>query len=206
MKNNLIDYWLNSGIITNKKVIDSFKKIPREDFVLKEFYDQAYSDQALPLIKEQTISQPTTVMIMTQALEPKPGQKILEIGTGSGYQAALLSNIVGKKGKIYTIERIPELVKLAKTNIKKLKIKNIEIIRGDGSKGYQKEAPFERIIVTAACKEIPKILITQLTDKGILIAPVGPTYSQKMIKLKKKKDKIKTETLGDFVFVPLVED
>ena len=206
MKNNLIDHWLNSGIITNKKVIDSFKKIPREDFVLKEFYDQAYSDQALPLIKEQTISQPTTVMIMTQALEPKPGQKILEIGTGSGYQAALLSNIVGKKGKIYTIERIPELVKLAKTNIKKLKIKNIEIIRGDGSKGYQKEAPFERIIVTAACKEIPKILITQLTDKGILIAPVGPTYSQKMIKLKKKKDKIKTETLGDFVFVPLVED
>jgi len=206
MKNNLIDYWLNSGIITNKKVIDSFKKIPREDFVLKEFYDQAYSDHALPLIKEQTISQPTTVMIMTQALEPKPGQKILEIGTGSGYQAALLSNIVGKKGKIYTIERIPELVKLAKTNIKKLKIKNIEIIKGDGSKGCPKEAPFERIIVTAACKEIPKILITQLTDNGILIAPVGPTYSQKMIKLKKKKDKIKTETLGDFVFVPLVED
>jgi protein-L-isoaspartate(D-aspartate) O-methyltransferase len=206
MKESLIDFWIRSGIITNKKVIEAFKKIPREEFVLKEFKDEAYVDQALPLIKGQTISQPTTVMIMTQALEIKPNQKILEIGTGSGYQAALISYLVGEKGKVYTIERIPELVEFAKNNIKKLKIKNIKIIEADGSKGYPKARPFDRIIITAACKEIPKGLINQLKNNGILVAPIGPTYSQKMIKLKKKKNKIETTNLGDFVFVPLIED
>lgn len=206
MKNNLINYWTKSGIIKDKKVIEAFKKIPREEFVLKEFRDEAYSDEALPLIEGQTISQPTTVMIMTQALEVKPGQKILEVGAGSGYQACLLSCLTGEKGKVYTIERIHELVELAKSNIKKLKIKNIEIVKGDGSKGYPKEKPFDRIIITAACEEIPKELIKQLKNNGILVAPVGPRFSQKMIKLKKKKDKIEKESLGDFVFVPLIED
>jgi len=206
VKNSLINYWTKSGIITDKRVMEAFKKIPREEFVLKEFKDEAYSDQALPLIKGQTISQPTTVMIMTQALEVKPNHKILEIGAGSGYQTALLSFLVGKKGKVYAIERIHELVDLAKNNIKKLKIKNIKIIEGNGSKGYPKEAPFDRIIITAACKETPKALIKQLKNNGILVAPVGPAYSQKMIKLKKKKHKLERENLGDFIFVPLIED
>jgi len=206
MKETLIKYWLNSGIITNKKVIEAFKKIPRENFVPDKLIGYAYSDEALPLKKGQTISQPTTIMIMTQALEVKLGQKILEIGSGSGYQASLLSYLVGEKGKIYTIERIPDLVKLAKDNIKKLKIKNIKVIEGNGSKGYLKEKPYDAIIITAACSKIPEKLIKQLKSNGILIAPVGPSCSQEMIKLTKKKDRIETKSLGDFVFVPLIED
>ena len=203
MKQSLINYWLKSKTITNKKVINAFKKIPRENFLPKTLKEYAYEDRPLPILKQQTISQPTTIMIMTQALEVKPGNKILEIGAGSGYQSALLSILVGKNGKIFTIEIIPELVKFTKNNLKKLRTINIEVIQGDGSKGYKKQAPYDRIIITAACPQIPKPLIEQLKINGILVAPIGNIYSQKMLKIIKKKNKIITKDLGDFVFVPL---
>jgi protein-L-isoaspartate(D-aspartate) O-methyltransferase len=202
-KKALIEYWRNSKIITSKAILRAFEEINREDFVLPEYRKYAYVDEPLPTFSDQTISQPTTVAIMTQALEPKPGQKILEIGSGSGYQAAILSEIIGPEGKLITIERIPELAKFAKKNLKKYK--NVQVIRADGSKGYAKGAPYDRIIVTAAAKKMPEVLFEQLKENGIMIIPVGAiTWAQRLLKVKKVKGKKGIEDLGPFVFVPLV--
>lgn len=201
-RQKLIGYWVSSGIVKDKKVIEAFKKIPREQFV-KDNAEEAYADCPLSIGKGQTISQPTTVVVMTQALELEEGQKVLEIGSGSGYQAAIISKIIGKNGKIISTEIVPELADFAKENIRKLKLKNVEIIGHDGSKGYEKEAPYDRIIVTAACPEIPRPLISQLKENGIIIAPVGDMNEQSMIKATKKKGKLIKENLGSFIFVPL---
>lgn len=198
-KELLIKSWKNF----DKSLIDAFLKIPRENFILEGYSNQAYADYALPILRGQTISQPTTIMLMMHSLELKKGQKVLEIGSGSGYQAALLSKVVGSKGKVYSVEIIDELVKFARKNIGKLNLKNIEIIKGDGSLGLKKYAPYDRILVTAGCPSIPKVLIEQLKENGILISPVGPLSYQSMIKLKKNKKIIK-ENLGEFRFVPLV--
>ena len=174
MKFRLVEYWTRNKIITDEKLIEAFKKVPREKFILKEYLKEAYGDYPLPIHEEQTISQPTTVMLMSQALEVKLGHKILEIGTGSGYQAAILAEIVGSKGMVYTTEIKPSLVKFAKKNLKKAGIKNVKVIHADGSKGYARAAPFDRMIVTAAAPSTPKPLLKQLKIGGILVIPVGP--------------------------------
>ncbi|MBW2968659.1 protein-L-isoaspartate(D-aspartate) O-methyltransferase [Candidatus Woesearchaeota archaeon] len=200
-KKKLIDQWTKLKIITNKRVLSAFKKIKREDFVVKEFIKDAYEDVPLPILQHQTISQPTTVVIMLQALDVRLGMKILEIGAGSGYNAALLSILVGKNGKVYTTEIVPELAEFAKDNLKKFK--NVEVHESDGSYGLPKLGKFDRIICTAAAKTIPKPLINQLKEGGIIVIPVGPKYGQKMIKGIKYKGKLDTDSLGNFMFVPL---
>lgn len=202
MKNQLIEYW-KKHYNFDELLLKAFSEINREDFIFEEDKHKAYSDIPLPILSNQTISQPTTIMIMTQNLEVKPNQKILEIGSGSGYQAAILSKLVGEKGKIITIEIIKELALFAELNLRKNNIQNVQVIHTDGSKGYKKEAPYDRIIVTAATPEIPKKLIEQLKPRGILIAPVGPLYCQEMLKITKKNKTFDIENLGDFVFVPL---
>lgn len=202
MKDNLINYWKKQYKF-KEPLLKAFSELKREEFVFEGYKGQAYSDVPLPLISGQTISQPTTIMIMTSALEVKKGQKILEVGSGSGYQAALLGKLVGPKGEVITTEIIHELVLFAKLNLQKANIKNVEVIHTDGSQGYNKEAPYDRIIVTAAAPETPKKLLKQLKPNGILIAPVGPLYCQEMLKIKKKKKSLDIENLGDFVFVPL---
>lgn len=202
-KDQLMEHWISSGIIKDKRVIDAFRKVPRELFVAEERKEESYGDYPLPIGGGQTISQPTTVMIMTQALELKEGDKVLEVGSGSGYQAAIIANIVGKIGKVISTEIVGELAESAKRNIKKLKLKNAEIIKHDGSKGYAKEAPYNKIIVTAACPKIPNSLIKQLREGGIIVAPVGNMVEQVMIKGKKINGRIIEEKLGDFMFVPL---
>jgi len=200
MKQTLLNFWKQNKLITSKKLLKAFEKIPREDFILKEYSHQAYTDIPLPILSGQTISQPTTVMLMTQALDVKHGNKVLEIGTGSGYQAAILSELVGEKGKIYTTEIVYSLVEFAKKNLKNYK--NIEIIKAKHEEiGYEKEKPYDRIIVTCACPEIPEKLLEQLKPHGILVAPVGK-YTQEMLVIKKEKQ-LEIENLGDFVFVPL---
>lgn len=201
-KKELISYWIKHEIIKDQKVIEAFKKIPREEFISKEYLSQAYGDYPLSIGLGQTISQPTTVMIMTEALEVKEGHKILEIGTGSGYQAAILSYLVGKKGIVYTTEIIEELARFAESNIKKLNIRNVKVIYSDGSLGYKKAAPYDRIIVTAGSPRIPEELLKQLKPSGIMIVPVGDLLSQKMLKIIKKK-KLEIKDLGNFTFVPL---
>ncbi|MBI4451791.1 protein-L-isoaspartate O-methyltransferase [Candidatus Woesearchaeota archaeon] len=202
-KEELIKKWISSGTIKDSKVIEAFRKIPRGEFIEDSRKEEAYGDYPLPIGEGQTISQPTTVAIMTQALELREGHKVLEVGAGSGYQAAIISQIIGPKGKIISTEIVPELVELAKKNIKKLNLGNIEILKYDGSKGYAKEAPYDRIIVAAASPKIPKPLIDQLKENGIIIIPVGNMLEQAMIKGRKENGKIIEKRLGDFVFVPL---
>jgi protein-L-isoaspartate(D-aspartate) O-methyltransferase len=189
--------------IKDKKVLEAMEKIPREEFVLEQFHNEAYANVPLPIGQDQTISQPYTVAFMLEALELKEGNKVLEIGTGSGYNACLIAEIVGKKGKVYTIEIIPELVELAKKNIKKAGMKNIEVIGGDGSRGYEKAKPYDRIIITAGAPKIPEPLTKQLKQGGILVGPVGSMYEQNMIKIIKKRKELIKKDLGLFIFVPL---
>jgi len=200
MKQALVRKW--KGVITDKNVIKAFMQVERKDFMTKETEVYAYEDVALPLMHGQTISQPFTVMFMTQALELKKGMKVLEVGAGSGYHAAIISNVIGSKGKLYTTEIIPELADFAKENLEKAHISNAEVIHSDGSLGYKEKAPFDRIIVTAAAPSVPKPLLRQLKKGGILVIPVG-VDAQEMMKIKKLNGKLKKENLGMFRFVPM---
>ncbi|MBI2565202.1 protein-L-isoaspartate(D-aspartate) O-methyltransferase [Candidatus Woesearchaeota archaeon] len=202
-KEQLVDYWKKSGTITNKEVLNAFLSVKRENFVLEEYAEDVYEDVPLLIHEAQTISQPTTVAIMLQALEVKKGMKILEIGTGSGYNAALLGKLAGSKGSVITIEIHESLVEFAKENLKKEKITNVCVIKSDGSEGYSEESPYDRIICTAAAPKIPEALIKQLKVEGILIIPVGPLSGQHMLKLTKTKKGLEQEEIGDFIFVPL---
>ena len=202
-KEALVRYWENSDLIKDRKVIQAFKKVLREEFVLRKYKKEAYADVALPIKAGQTISQPTTVVLMLDALELKKGNKVLEIGAGSGYNAVLISEIIGKNGFVYSTEIIKELIEFARKNIRKLKLKNIKVLYIDGSKGYKKEAPFDRIILTAGCPEIPEVLVEQLKEKGVIVAPVGDVNVQRLVKCRKLKGKLVCEDLGDFRFVPL---
>jgi len=199
LMNNLIEYWQNSGIITDKKLIKAFKDTPRDKFVMHEFQKDAYGDYPLPIPGDQTISQPTTVMMMIQALELKKTDVVLDIGAGSGWNAAIMSKLCKK---VYSVEIVPELVKFAKNNLKSAGVKNVEVIQYDGSLGYPKSAPYDKIICTAAAPKLLDTWIEQLNENGIIVAPVGED-SQIMIKARKIKGEIVTESLGDFMFVPL---
>lgn len=199
-KKDLLDYWKSERVITSKKVLEAFSKVDRVKFVPKYLKEFAYHDIPLHIMDGQTISQPTTVAIMTQALKPKKGDKILEVGTGSGYQAAILSEVVGSGGKVVTIEYLKNLYLYAKKNLKNYK--NVKGVIGDGGKGYKPEAPYDKIIVTAASPKVLKPLIKQLKTGGVLVIPVGEVI-QDMIKITKKKKGVKKENLGEFRFVPL---
>jgi len=185
-------------VIPDHRVLQAFLQVKREQFVPRQFRGDAYEDHPLPIGHGQTISQPTTALLMTSFLQVREGQKILEIGTGSGYQAAILAEIIGPKGKIITVEFDKTLVTFARKNLQHYK--QVQVIHGDGSLGYPKEAPYDRIIVTAACPTIPDHLLKQLKHDGILLAPVGDLAVQTMTRMKKGQE---PESLGQFVFVPL---
>ena len=206
-KNELVRYWKWRLQFKNKKIIGAFLNVPREEFVLDMSRPKAYWDEPLEIEYGQTISQPTTVAIMLDELEleDKKGFKILEIGAGSGYNAALLGTICSK-GRVYSVEIVPELVEFARKNLEKLALSNVEIIQGDGSLGYEKEAPYDRIVVAACAWEIPKPLIGQLKQGGIILMPVGSSKNlyQNMIKGVKNNGQLNEEDLGTYRFVPLV--
>lgn len=200
-----IEYLKQTGHLKSKKLEKTLLAMPRHEFVPQGLRTLAYKDFPLSIGFNQTISQPSTVVIMTELLEVKSGERILEIGTGSGWQAVLLAKLAGAKGKVYTIEIIKELCIFAKKNIEKMKIKNVFVFHRDGSLGLKEYAPFDKIIVTAACQSIPEVLIRQLKVNGRLVAPVGSSFMQKMVVVKKtKKGLEKQESPGYFVFVPLV--
>ena len=202
-KTELMDYW-KRGLGLNESELKAFKDVDREDFVPQDIKDRAYEDIPLPILRGKTISQPTTVMLMTHALELKEGEKVFEIGTGSGYQSAIIAKIVGPKGNVVSTEVIPELVSFAKQNLAKAGINNVEVYEDDGSKGMKEKAPFDKIIITAACKEFPKPLLEQLKPEGIIVGPIGDAYEQEMVRGRKdKKGKLELEFLGQFLFSPL---
>jgi len=188
--------------VKNERVIEAMLKIPRHIFVPKEKEDEAYEDYPLPIGFNQTISQPYMVAVMTEYLEPKEDDAVLEIGTGSGYQTAILSYLVKK---VYTIERECELLERAKKTLEILGFDNIKYKCGDGSKGWREYAPYDKIIVTAAAPSIPPPLIEELKNNGIIVIPVGSRWIQELIVAKKDdKGKIKIEKKFECAFVPLV--
>ncbi len=202
-KKELIAKLIKKGVLKSKKVIEAFEKVPREKFVLHGYEDRAYEDIPLLIGYGQTISQPTTIAIMLESLDLERYHKVLDVGTGLGYLAALLAEIV-KDGKVITIEVIPDLYEKAKENLKEYK--NVVCILGDGSKGYEKEAPYDRIVVSAAAQRIPRALIDQLKVKGKMVIPIGDMEYQEMYVIEKiGEDRIKKSSLGYFVFVPLIE-
>ncbi|MCM8781139.1 MAG: protein-L-isoaspartate(D-aspartate) O-methyltransferase [Candidatus Omnitrophica bacterium] len=201
LRERMIKEQLVARAIKNKEVLNAFYKVERHKFIPEEFRGSAYADYPVPIGEGQTISQPFMVALMTECLLPSPQDRILEIGTGSGYQAAILAELVKE---VYSIERFAELARTAEDTLRQLGYKNIKIRVGDGTLGWLEEAPFDKIIVTAASPEIPKPLLERLKEFGRLVIPLGDSFSQVLTVVEKQKDKlIKTEVCG-CVFVPLV--
>lgn len=198
-KTILIEKWKEIGV--SKDVLKAFEETEREHFIKEELKEEAYADIPLPIGKEQTISQPTTVIFMINALELEKGDVVLEIGAGSGYNAVIMSKLCKK---VYTIERIHELAETAKKNLEKAGVENVEVIEGDGSKGLKEKSPFDKIILTAAGPRFPEPLVEQLKEGGTIIGPIGGLYEQEMVKAKKIKGKLVEEKFGGFRFVPLI--
>jgi len=202
-RNDLVEKLRQEGRIRTDEVKKAFLEVPREEFVLKKMKGYSYIDTPLEIGNGQTISAPHMVAIMCESLDIKKGQKILEIGTGLGYHAAIVSKLVGKNGHIYSVERFSSLAKKAKENLKNANIKNVTIIIGDGSEGLKIYAPYERIYVTCAAPNIPSPLIDQLNDPGKLMVPVGRIMC--ILKLLEKiEGELIKKDLGGCAFVPLV--
>jgi protein-L-isoaspartate(D-aspartate) O-methyltransferase len=179
--------------ITDKKVLLAMKKVPRHKFVEEGLKGVAYQDGPLPIGMGQTISQPYIVALMTELLDVSDEHKVLEVGTGSGYQAAVISHLAMS---VITVERIPELYKKAKQTLRKMGYNNITVVMADGSIGYREFAPYDRIIVTAASPSIPDELIGQLSNNGKMVIPVGNRFTQQLITLKKEAEKtIRTDSI-----------
>lgn len=188
--------------ITDTRILSAMESIPRETFVDAPFRDKAYEDTALPIAEGQTISQPTVVAWMTYALQVGERMKVLEIGTGSGYQAAILSKLCRR---LYTVERHRELMQLAESRFEALKLTNITTRCGNGAKGWKEVAPFDRIIVTAAATEVPTVLLEQLAVGGIMVIPVGNQGNEQiLLRILRYEDGFETQHLMNVRFVPLV--
>lgn len=197
----MVDTQLIPRGIKDERVLNAMRNVPRHLFVPEYIRHSAYDDMALPIGEDQTISQPYMVAVMTELLELKGDEKVLEIGTGSGYQAAVLAELAGE---VYTIERIPELADRARKKLADNGYDNAHVTVSDGTKGLEDAAPFDRIIITAATPKIPEPIINQLKEGGIVVAPVGERFSQMLIKGRKEKGILIEEYHTPCVFVPLV--
>ena len=186
--------------VTHAGVLKSMRTTPRHEFVLGGFRKQAYFDAALPIGDRQTISPPFVVAYMTQELDPQPNDKVLEIGTGSGYQAAVLSPLVAE---VYTIEIVERLGRRAERTLKRLRYKNVQVRTGDGYLGWPEAAPFDKIIVTCSPEAIPQSLVDQLKEGGQMIVPVGERYQQNLFRVTKRNGKLEREALRATLFVPM---
>jgi protein-L-isoaspartate(D-aspartate) O-methyltransferase len=189
--------------VYNNAVLAAMGRVPREFFVEDGFLSFAYSNQALPLSLGQTISQPLMVGVMTQALYLEGSERVLEVGTGSGYQAAILALLCAH---VYSIERYAPLSELAAQRFKTLRIENISLRIGDGTLGWPEEAPFDRILVTAAAPHVPTRLASQLVPGGLMVVPVGEQSHQTLTVVKRVADGLQVQSLGECVFVPLIGD
>ena len=199
-RNKMVDDDIVGAGIKNPKVIDSMRKTPRHEFMPLNVRSNAYYDMALPIGEGQTISPPFVVAYMTESLDPKSTDKVLEIGTGSGYQAAVLSPLVFQ---VYSIEIVPQLGQTAAKTLQRLHYGNVFTKIGDGYQGWAEHAPFDKIIVTCSPEEVPQALVEQLKEGGRIVIPVGQRYQQTLYLLTKKKGKMETEKLLPTLFVPM---
>ncbi len=200
-REEMVEFQIRARGVRDQRVLAAMRKIPRHLFVPKGFERAAYEDRPLPIGEGQTISQPYIVAVMTEQLELKPQDRVLEIGTGSGYQAALLVELAGT---VISVERLRDLADRAQQNLARAGVTGVRVVVGDGTQGYSPEAPYNAIIVTAASPDIPGPLIEQLAEGGRLIAPVGPRDCQDLIKLVKREGRVEKIPLGGVCFVPLI--
>lgn len=201
----LINELIRTGYLKTERIIQAFEKIDRKNFVPKELIDEAYGNYPLPIGQGQTISQPATVAFMLELLLPQGGDKVLDVGCGSGWQATMLAEIVGPKGKVFGIEIKDELVSLGNQNLKKYRYSNAKIIKGNGWLGLPEEAPFAKIIVAAAASTIPKALKEQLAIGGRLVLPVGRGLQDIVAVDRIDENNFEEQHHPGFVFVPLIE-
>lgn len=203
MKKDLLESLKEQGF--SKKILKAFSEVKRENFIPVRLKDHAYEDRALPIGRGQTISQPYTIAKMLSLLNLKKSQKVLEAGSGSGYVLALLSEIVGNKGKVFGLELVSELVMKSKESLRGYD--NIKVFNRNASSGLPDKAPFDRILMSAAAKKVPQALLNQLKEGGILVAPVGiQGHEQSLVVMKRKKGKFATiKEIPGFVFVPFIE-
>ncbi len=188
--------------LSNTDILSALERVPRHDFVSDVFDGQAYSDRPLPIACGQTISQPSLVASMTEALDVRYEHKVLEVGTGSGYQAAVLSLLVRR---VYTLERYRSLAREAERRLNHLGFNNVTVRPGDGYRGWPELAPFDRIIVTAAAEKVPQTLVDQLTVGGVMVVPVGPEFGdQSLLRIVRGEDGVEAVGLGTVRFVPMV--
>jgi protein-L-isoaspartate(D-aspartate) O-methyltransferase len=200
-RNQMVNTQLIPRGISDARVLAAMRKVPRHRFVPSHLWDQAYNDYPLPIGEDQTISQPYIVALMTEILEPREADRVLEIGAGSGYQAAVLAELVAQ---VFTMDRVGSLANRAQEMLNSMGYRNIKIKEGDGTLGWPEEAPFDGIIVTAAAPQVPRPLTEQLALGGRLVIPVGDRYSQTLTRVRRTKDGLKFEYHGGCRFVPLI--
>ncbi|MBU2561582.1 MAG: protein-L-isoaspartate(D-aspartate) O-methyltransferase [Nanoarchaeota archaeon] len=200
-RREMVETQLKARDIVDARVLKAMLEVPRHEFLPPELRDVAYGDFPLPISENQTISQPYIVALMTQELELKGQEKVLEIGAGSGYQAAILSRLAKT---VYTMERIPALAEHAGSVLRKLCYMNVNVMVGDGTLGLKKHSPYDAIIVTAACFKVPDALKEQLKEGGRLVIPVGDEWGQALIKITKSRGELVERKICDCAFVPLV--
>lgn len=197
----MVDEQLRSRGIRDERLLKAFLSVLREDFIDPEYSSQAYADHPIPIACDQTTSQPYIIALMISQLQLKGHERILEVGTGSGYQTALLALLAGE---VFSIECIEALSQRAAAQLRRLGMNNVCLMTGDGSLGWAKQAPFDGIIVSAACPEVPMPLIEQLKLHGRLVLPVGSETEQSLVVIEKEDGALKSQVLGECVFVPLV--
>lgn len=199
-RKRMVDDTIVAAGVKDDRVIQSLLNTPRHEFVASQFRRQAYFDMALPIGEHQTISSPFIVAYMTESLSPEPSDKVLEIGTGSGYQAAILSPLVKE---VYSIEIVDSLGQRAARTLRRLGYKNVFTKVGDGFQGWKEHAPFDKIIVTCSPEEVPQPLVDQLNEGGLMVVPVGERYQQTLYLMRKRNGKLETEALKPTLFVPM---
>ncbi|MFZ6035883.1 MAG: protein-L-isoaspartate(D-aspartate) O-methyltransferase [Patescibacteria group bacterium] len=201
----MIQKLIDEDYLRTPRIINAFRAVRRADFIPAELQEHASEDHPIPIGYNQTISQPLTVAFMLELLQPQPGQRVLDIGAGSGWQTALLAHIVGPQGHVYAVERIPALQRAAQQNLARYQFKNVTLVVGDGTRGYASRSPFDRIIVAAAAEiGIPDVLLEQLAVGGQLVIPVGKYEQEMVLKKKISKNDYTEERHPGFQFVPLV--
>ena len=197
---------IRKGVLYSDRIIEAFKKVRRIDFIHKDLQPQAYEDAPLPIGHNQTISQPSTVAMMLELLRVHAGDRVLEVGCGSGWLTALLSELVGASGMVYAIDIIPEMVDLTKEHLTPYHLTNVEVRYGNGWKGFPEYAPYNRIVVSAATKEVPAVLTDQLARSGRLVIPIGGDIQELTCIEKDEKGMLHFERYKGIQFVPLVQN
>jgi protein-L-isoaspartate(D-aspartate) O-methyltransferase len=200
-REEMVENQIKTRGVTDERVLEALRKVPRHEFIQENHQSEAYADHPLPIGSGQTISQPYIVALMTEQLELKDDEKVLEIGTGSGYQAAILAELVRE---VHSVERVSELAEKARENLRRLGIKNVSVHIGDGTLGWLEEAPYDAIIITAGTPVMPEGLADQLSDGGRLVAPVGSRWRQMLELWIKREGEIEKIEVLPVVFVPLI--